>query len=529
MARPRLCLGGRLAHAIAWLVASKLYSQARDVSSGGPRWWRWHVGLGQHAMPQPWSATWHAKALASSMPCPGLGKHVMPRPWLAACHAPALANLSCHGLGQQHAMPQPWPATWYAKGLASSMPCPGHGKLVMPRPCAPACHANALARSMPCHSLVQQHGMPCHSLGHQHALPWPCPLAWHAPALASSISCHGLGKHAKPRPWQACHVPRVPREKYVPRTSCLYFRECTSWRVSCVWFVRVGRIPACAAKSAGAFFHVHRVIAFRLSSTRLRVACASLVEGASRKTCPSANSTGAFLHVPRVNAFRLSLTRLRVACDSLVEGALRKARANRCLLDFSKCFLTFVRLLSPAGCDSFRAAANSTGAFLFIIRRIPTVALTGACSAYLNVLARSSLVLQGVIRFGRLRTPLVHSSSFVLGGQILPSASRGFLCCLPKEKEFGPYRVPIFASPPRGAGGTPKYLPCCVLSSHVAVSVAWPAGSYARALGFEALCGYTGSSTFVFPPSVRRSLRATAAPASDRVGSVGRAYAVPVS
>lgn len=127
------------------------------------------------------------------------------------------------------------------------------------------------------------------------------------------------------------------------------------------------------------------------------------------------------------------------------------------------------------------------------------------------------------------RTPLVHSSSFVLGGKILPSASRGFLCCLPKEKEFGPYRVPIFSSPPRGAGGTPKYLPCSVLSSHVAVSVALPAGSYARALGFGALCGYTGSSTSVFPPSVRRSLRATAAPASDRTGSVGRAYAAPAS
>ncbi|THG04750.1 hypothetical protein TEA_029578 [Camellia sinensis var. sinensis] len=55
-----------------------------------------------------------------------------------------------------------------------------------------------------------------------------------------------------------------------------------------------------------------------------------------------------------------------------------------------------------------------------------------------------------------------------------------------------------------------------MLSSHVAVSVAWPSGSYARALGFGALCWYTGSSTTVFPPSVRHSLRATAAPASDR-------------
>ncbi|THG04790.1 hypothetical protein TEA_029618 [Camellia sinensis var. sinensis] len=93
--------------------------------------------------------------------------------------------------------------------------------------------------------------------------------------------------------------------------------------------------------------------------------------------------------------------------------------------------------------------------------------------------------------------------------------------------EFGPYRVPIFASPPRGTGGTPKYLLCSVLSSHIAVSMAWPAGSYVRALGFGAFCWYTGSSTSVFPPRVRRSLRATAAPASDRAGSVDRAYAVP--
>ena len=65
--------------------------------------------------------------------------------------------------------------------------------------------------------------------------------------------------------------------------------QCTSWRVSCVRFVRVGRIPAWAANSTGAFLHVPRVIAFRLSSTRLRVVCASLVEGALRKACPSGN------------------------------------------------------------------------------------------------------------------------------------------------------------------------------------------------------------------------------------------------
>ncbi|THF97687.1 hypothetical protein TEA_006780 [Camellia sinensis var. sinensis] len=157
---------------------------------------------------------------------------------------------------------------------------------------------------------------------------------------------------------------------------------------------------------------------------------------------------------------------------------------------------------------------------------LPTVALTGACSASLNVLARSSgfLVLRGVIRFGRLRTPLVHSSSFVLGGKILPSASRGFLCCLPKEKEFGPYRVPIFSSSPRGAGGTPKYLPCSVLSSHVAVSVALPAGRYARALGFGALCGWILGWADRSASGVHRSSRTFCRRCTPGLNWPGRAF-----
>ncbi|KAL7197262.1 hypothetical protein ACSBR2_019861 [Camellia fascicularis] len=61
-----------------------------------------------------------------------------------------------------------------------------------------------------------------------------------------------------------------------------------------------------------------------------------------------------------------------------------------------------------------------------------------------------------------------------------------------------------------------------MMSSHVAMSVAWPVGNYTRALGFRALCGYTRSSTSVSSPSVHRSLRATAAPASDYADSVER-------
>ena len=85
--------------------------------------------------------------------------------------------------------------------------------------------------------------------------------------------------------------------------------QCTSWRVSCVRFVRVGRIPACAANSTGAFLHVPRVNALRLSSTRLRVAYASLVVKVLAKS-----------PVPRFVAVRLALTCLRVACALLVEA-----------------------------------------------------------------------------------------------------------------------------------------------------------------------------------------------------------------
>ncbi|THF95863.1 hypothetical protein TEA_024514 [Camellia sinensis var. sinensis] len=113
---------------------------------------------------------------------------------------------------------------------------------------------------------------------------------------------------------------------------------------------------------------------------------------------------------------------------------------------------------------------NSTGAFLFIIREIPT--------SYLRFPSKSSL---------RKRTPLVHSSSFMLEGQILPSASHGFLCCLPIEKEFSLNHGSIFVSPPRG-------------------------GSYTRALEFRALCGYTWSSTFISLPSVCCLLRAITVP-----------------
>ena len=208
-----------------WLVASKLHSQARDASSGGLRWWRWHVGLGQHAMPQPRPATWHAKALASSMPCPGLGKHVMPRPWPAACHATALASsMPCPGLGQ-HVMPRPWPAACHATALASNMACQSLGQQhAMPRPWQ-ACHATAMASSVP-----------CSGLGQQRAMPRPWPAACHAPALASSMSCHGLGKHAKPRPWQACHVPRVI-------VQVALRNACPSVKLPFGWLWRANELP----------------------------------------------------------------------------------------------------------------------------------------------------------------------------------------------------------------------------------------------------------------------------------------------
>ena len=134
--------------------------------------------------------------------------------------------------------------------------------------------------------------------------------------------------------------------------------QCTSWRVSCVWFVRVGRIPACAANSTGAFLDVPRVNAFRLSSTRLRVACASLVEGALRKACPSGNChfVGFDLRTSCLCFPSGSLLRKYVPRKLLPVAFVTCSRANRCLLGFSKCSRTFVWLLSPSGCDSFRAA-----------------------------------------------------------------------------------------------------------------------------------------------------------------------------
>ncbi|KAI7986001.1 hypothetical protein LOK49_LG14G01661 [Camellia lanceoleosa] len=74
--------------------------------------------------------------------------------------------------------------------------------------------------------------------------------------------------------------------------------------------------------------------------------------------------------------------------------------------------------------------------------------------------------------------------------------------CLPKEKEFVRIAAPMFASPPRGAG-EPQHLPPAVV---LAVSEARPAGSYARAPGFGALCGGTRSPT-ASPAFAVRGLR----------------------
>ncbi|THF97694.1 hypothetical protein TEA_006787 [Camellia sinensis var. sinensis] len=347
------------------------------------------------------------------------------------------------------------------------------------------CLCSELHWCIPLHHLRDSYRLPALSLVEKlPALPqWKVPLALTCDRAAYAFQV------------EACC------EKYVPRKFCtLPLLPAVALTGACSASLNV------LARSSG-FLVIRGVIRFRrlVRSVRrgafLQVACAfPSGKGPCEMLCPSVNCRSWKVpcekHVPRVIAISLALTCERAAYAFQVEACWEKYVPQK--------FCTLPLL--------------------------PAVALTGACSASLNVLARSSgfLVLRGAIRFGRLRTPLVHSSSFVLGGKILHSASRGFLCCLPKEKEFGLYRVPIFASPPRGAGGTPKYLPCSVLSSQVAVSVAWPAGSYARALGFGALCWYTGSSTSIFPPSVRRSLRATAAPASDRAGSVGRAYAAPL-
>ncbi|THG11472.1 hypothetical protein TEA_008117 [Camellia sinensis var. sinensis] len=280
---------------------------------------------------------------------------------------------------------------------------------------------------------------------------------------------------------------------------------------------------------------------FRLSSTRLRVACASLAEGALRKACPFVALTGAcsasLNRTPLVHSTSSSAGFLQVACAfPSGKGPCKKLCPSvnchslpalpQWKLPCEKHVRWVIAILLALTCERAAYAFQVEAPCEKYVPRkfcmlplLLAVAVTGACSASLNVLTRSSgfLVLRGVIHFGRLRTPLVHFSSFVLWGKILPSASRGFLCCLPKEKEFGPYRVPIFASPPRGAGGTPKYLPCSMLSSHIAVSVAWPAGSYAHALGFGALCRRTTAKAFAKDVFINQERKLGARRRSDTV------------
>ncbi|KAL7225059.1 hypothetical protein ACSBR1_020374 [Camellia fascicularis] len=86
-----------------------------------------------------------------------------------------------------------------------------------------------------------------------------------------------------------------------------------------------------------------------LALTCLRVACAF-----------RAGKHLAKIYVPRlVVAIWLSLTCLQVSClrfpsGSCLAKSMSLGRANRCLPGFPECFRTFVWLLSPSGCDSFR-------------------------------------------------------------------------------------------------------------------------------------------------------------------------------
>ena len=146
--------------------------------------------------------------------------------------------MPCRGLGRQHAMPRSLPAAWQAQALvSSSMPCQRLGQQhALPRPRPAAWHATPRPRPSACLATASAISMPCHGLGHQHALPRPRPAAWHAPALASSMSCHGLGKHAKPRPWQACHVPRVI-------VQVALRNACPSVKLPFGWLWRANELP----------------------------------------------------------------------------------------------------------------------------------------------------------------------------------------------------------------------------------------------------------------------------------------------
>ena len=145
---------------------------------------------------------------------------------------------------------------------------------------------------------------------------------------------------------------------------------CASWRDPCLcselhWCIPLHRprdsyrLPALSlAVKVLAKSYVPRFVAVRLALTCLLVACASPVEGALRKACPSGNCHLVGFDLRTSCLCFPSGSLLRKVCPSEVlhVAFVTCSRANRCLLGFSECSRTFVWLLSPSGCDSFRAA-----------------------------------------------------------------------------------------------------------------------------------------------------------------------------
>ncbi|THG12490.1 hypothetical protein TEA_022995 [Camellia sinensis var. sinensis] len=90
------------------------------------------------------------------------------------------------------------------------------------------------------------------------------------------------------------------------------------------------------------------------------------------------------------------------------------------LLGFSECSRTFVWLLSPSGCDSFRAAANSSGAFLFICARGQNLAFSSmSCHGlgkHAMSLGSSQLVTQILIIDYNLTYPSGVATAALING-----------------------------------------------------------------------------------------------------------------
>ena len=139
-------------------------------------------------------------------------------------------------------------------------------------------------------------------------MPRPWPAACHANALASSMPCHGLVQQLGTAwPWSRTSHATALASSPCPSGNCHY--------VSLLTYVQVALRNACPSGNS-------HLVGFDL------------------RTC-----------LPVLSQWKLVAKSMSVP-RKLPVAFVICIRANRCLLGFSKCFCTFVGLLSPSGCDS---------------------------------------------------------------------------------------------------------------------------------------------------------------------------------